>query len=326
MSSKRLFVGLDVGGTTMKAGVIDDDGKPLSRESLPTEPAKGQEVGLATMAACIRKAVAAAGLTMEQIAAIGVATPGSMDLETGVILDPPNLKPWRNVPVRQSIADVFGLPTAFQNDANAAAYGEYWAGAGRSAKSMVLFTLGTGIGGGIILHDRVLEGAHSHAGELGHLKVELTNGRLCGCGHRGCLEAYASATAVVQRTYEALVIAGGMSDLSTLLRDRGELTAKDVFDAAAEFDHVASNIVDRTAFYLAVGAANVMHTVNPELICFAGGMVAAGGTFLAKIREYVHSVAFAWPAMRTRIEYAVLGSDAGLIGAAGCARMLVARN
>src|SRR5437588_3711686 len=212
MSSFPVFVGLDVGGTTMKAGVVDDSGRPLAEPvSLPTEAAKGQEAGLAVMADTIRQAVAAAGLTLDRIAAVGVATPGSMDIPAGLILDPPNLKPWRNVPVRQHIADAFRLPTAFQNDANAAAYGEFWAGAGKDFRSMVLFTLGTGIGGGIIIGDQVIEGEHSHGGELGHLKIEPRGGRMCGCGHRGCLEAYASATAVVARTHEALNASGGKS-------------------------------------------------------------------------------------------------------------------
>jgi glucokinase len=323
MANGPLFVGLDVGGTTMKAGVVDDDGRPLSQVSLPTEPVKGQKHGLASMADCIRQAVVAAKLSLDKIAAIGVATPGSMDIPAGVILDPPNLKPWRNVPVRQYIADAFGLPTAFQNDANAAAYGEFWVGAGREYRSMVLFTLGTGIGGGIILDDQILEGAHSHGGELGHVKIDLTDGRLCGCGHRGCLEAYASATAVVARSHEALNCDAGVSVLHQVRQARGELTSKDVFDAAAAGDRLAGAIVDRTAFYLAVGAANAMHTVNPELVCFAGGMTAAGDGFLQTIRRYIHDVAFKLPADRTQVRYAVLGSDAGMIGAAGCGRMLV---
>jgi glucokinase len=323
MSLPPVFVGLDVGGTTMKAGLVDDDGRPLAPPaSLPTEAAKGQEHGLAVMAETIRQAVAAAGLTMDRIAAIGVATPGSMDIPAGIILDPPNLKPWRNVPVRQFIADTFRLPTAFQNDANAAAYGEFWAGAGKDFRSMVLFTLGTGIGGGIILGDRVIEGEHSHGAELGHVKIELRNGQLCGCGHRGCLEAYASATAVVARTHEALNEAGAKSALHQVLRVQGELTARAVFLAAASGDKLAAKIVDETAFYLAVGAANAMHTVDPECVCFAGGMTAAGEPFLEMIRRHVHEVAFPVPAAKCQIRYAKLGSDAGFIGAAGCGRQL----
>jgi glucokinase len=323
MTRRPFFVGLDVGGTTIKSGVVDGAGRLLCRVSMPTEAARGQEHGLATMALCVRKAVEVAGITMDAVAAIGVATPGSMDIPAGVIIDPPNLRPWHNVPVRQFMADTFHKPIAFQNDANAAAYGEFWVGAGQAFKSMVLFTLGTGIGGGIILDGKILEGAHSHGGELGHTKIALENGRLCGCGQRGCLEAYASATAVVQRTYETLVISGEMSDLSYVLRDRGELTAEDVFDAAAGGDYLAAKIVDRTAYYLAIGAANVMQTINPELICFAGGMMAAGAPLLDRIRHYVPGLAFPVPAERTVIEHAQLGSDAGVVGAAGCARMLI---
>ena len=323
MNGSPAFVGLDVGGTTMKAGVVDDNGCPLGPvASLATEASKGQDHGLEVMAEAIRRAISAVGLTLDRIAAIGVATPGSMDIPAGLILDPPNLKPWRNVPVRQFIADTFKLPTAFQNDANAAAYGEFWAGAGKDFRSMVLFTLGTGIGGGIILGDRVIEGEHSHGGELGHVKIELRNGRLCGCGHRGCLEAYASATAVVARTHEALNVDGGKSTLHHLLSEQGELTARDIFRVADVGDELATRIVDETAFYLAVGAANAMHTVDPECVCFAGGMTAAGEPFVEKIRRHVHEVAFPVPATKCQIRYAKLGSDAGCIGAAGCGRQL----
>jgi glucokinase len=166
-TTSPLYVGLDVGGTTMKGGVVDDAGRPLSAVSLPTEAHKGQEHGLEQMCETIRRAAAAAGLRLDQVAAIGVATPGTMDIPAGLILDPPNLKPWQNVPVRRHIQDVFGVPTAFQNDANAAALGEHWAGAGRGAHSMVLFTLGTGVGGGIVIGGQVVEGSTATAPSWG---------------------------------------------------------------------------------------------------------------------------------------------------------------
>ena len=197
-----LYVGLDVGGTNMKAGVVDDSGTPLSGVSLPTEAHRGQDFGLERMCDTIREAAAAAGVGLERISAIGVATPGSMDIPAGMILKSVNM-PWLNVPVRRHVQETFGLPTAFQNDANAAAYGEFWAGAGRGARSMVLFTLGTGVGGGIIVAGDdggfVIEGEHSHGGEIGHIKIEMTRPRPCGCGGSGCLEAYASATSVAKR-------------------------------------------------------------------------------------------------------------------------------
>jgi len=317
------FVGLDVGGTTMKAGVVDDTGRPLSHTvSLATEAHKGQQHGLERMCETIRQAVSAAKLSLEQIAAIGVATPGTMDLAAGIILDPPNLKPWQNVPVKQHIRSVFHLPVAFQNDANAAAFGEYWVGAGRGTRSMVLFTLGTGVGGGIILNDRVVEGQHSHGAELGHMKIEMTQPRECGCGRRGCLEAYASATAVVKRAREALGRDGGRSALHKVLQANDTLTARDVFLAAAAGDALAGQLVDETAYYLAIGAMNMLHIIDPDMVVFGGGMIAAGEKFLQQIRHYVKELAFPVPAEKAQICYAELGSDAGFIGAAACGRQV----
>jgi glucokinase len=320
------WVGLDVGGTSMKAGVVADSGHVLGAASLPTEAHRGQEFGLERMAETIRAAVAAAGLRLDDISAIGVATPGTMDIPAGVILDPPNLKPWQNVPVRQFIRERFNLPTAFQNDANAAAYGELWLGAGRGAHSLVLFTLGTGVGGGIVIGDLVVEGEHSHGAEVGHIVIEMTNGRPCGCGRSGCLEAYASATAVVKRAREALARDGARSPLSEILLIQGELSARDIFEAAAAGDALADRVVEDTAYYLAVGATNLMHTINPDLVLFGGGMIAAGEPFLGRIRDHVRRLAFPVPAARTVLRYAQLGSDAGFIGAAACARQLHLRN
>jgi glucokinase len=326
MAGALKFVGLDVGGTTMKAAVVDDAGNAAPSVSLPTEPQLGQDQGLATMAEAIRQAVRAAKLKMADVAAIGVATPGMMDIKLGLILDPPNLKPWRNVPVRDTIQKTFNKPTAFQNDANAAAFGEYWVGAGRDFHSMVLFTLGTGVGGGVIINDRVIEGAHSHGGELGHMRIALPDaGRMCGCGRQGCLEAYASATGVVGRTREAMAAYRGPTRLRELLRDDDgyAMTSEEVFDLAAAGDPLAGQIVDDTAYYLALGASAIISVVDPELIAYGGGMIAAGDPFLAKIKEYIGRFALSYPAKQVQVRYAQLGSDAGFIGAAACARQLV---
>jgi glucokinase len=322
MNQPNYYVGVDVGGSTMKGGVVDDSGKSLSAVTLPTEAAKGQEHGLRQMAETVRQAVKSAGLQVDQISAIGVATPGTMDIPAGMILDPPNLKPWQNVPVRRYIEETFNLPTAFQNDANAAAYGEFWVGAGKDVHSMVLFTLGTGIGCGIIIGDLIIEGEHSHGAEVGHIKIEMTNPRQCGCGRWGCLEAYASATAVVKRAREALGTDGGQSTLHAVINREADLSSKAIFDAAAAGDRLAQKIVEDTAFYLAVGAMNMMHTIDPDMIVFSGGMIAAGEPFLERIRHHVRQLAFPVPAAKTQIRYALLGSDAGFIGAAACARLL----
>ncbi|MFL5244888.1 MAG: ROK family protein [Gemmataceae bacterium] len=315
METPGFYVGLDVGGTAMKGGVVEDSGRPLSSISLPTEAHKGQEFGLARMCETIQAAVKSAGLQISEISAIGVATPGTMDIPAGIILDPPNLRPWQNMPVRDPIQDRFKVPTAFQNDANAAAMGEFWVGAGKDLHSLVLYTLGTGVGGGIIIGGEVVQGEHSHGAELGHVRIEMTNPRRCGCGRMGCLEAYASATAVLKRTREALA-----QDSNSRLNRNGDFTAKDVFDAAALGDALAEKIVEETAFYLAVGTVNMMHTIDPDVVAFAGGMIAAGEGFLQRIRRYVLEMAFPVPAAKTKILYAKLGSDAGFIGAAACGR------
>jgi glucokinase len=306
----------------MKGGVVDDAGRPHSAVSLPTEAHRGQEFGLERMCETIRQAVAAAELRLDQVAAVGVATPGTMDIPAGVILDPPNLKPWQNVPVRRYVQDAFGVPTAFQNDANAAALGEHWAGAGKGVHSMVLYTLGTGVGGGIVIGDLVVEGQHSHGAELGHVKIEMTHPRRCGCGRWGCLEAYASATAVVGRAREALEKDSGRSALHAVLRAHGDITSTDIFAAAAGGDALAETIVEETAFYLGVGAMNLMHVIDPDMIVFGGGMIAAGEPFLERIRRHVRELAFPVPAEKTQVRYAQLGSDAGFIGAAASARKL----
>ena len=339
MPTAPYYVGLDVGGTTMKAAVVDDLGVPFLSVSLDTNPEDGQDAGLATMGETITQAIAAAKLRMTDISAIGVATPGLMDIKAGLILDPPNLKPWRNVPVRDAIRKMFNLPTAYQNDANAAAYGEYWVGAGRTAKSMVMFTLGTGVGGGIILGDTVVEGEHSHGAELGHLRIDRPDcGRLCGCGARGCLEAYASATAVTKRAREALASWRGPTELKKYqTANDDELTAKLIFDLALAGDECARTVFDDTAYYLALGACATIATVDPELIVIGGGMTGAGEPFRAKIDEYIRRYGLPYPTDTNRyartlgrsdlpkpveVVFAKLGSDAGFIGAAGCARLL----
>lgn len=327
MSETRYYVGLDVGGTTMKAGVVDDEGRPLGPAvSMNTDAHLGQDHGLEVMCETIRRAIQAANLTTDQIVAIGVATPGPMDLEAGLILDSPNLPHWFNVPVRDHISRTFDhKPTAFQNDANAATYGEFWAGAGRKARSMVMFTLGTGVGGGIIIGDTLVEGNHSHGGELGHIKIEMTNPRLCGCGRYGCLEAYASGTGVVATAREVLFRCGSYnSSLGRFgINPHERLTARMVFEAAKQGDALAQEVVERTAYYLAIGASNLMHTIDPDMVVYGGGMIRAGDILLDRIRWYVVQVSFPVPAEKTEIRYAELGEDAGFIGAAGCARLML---
>jgi glucokinase len=326
MAESLRYVGLDVGGTTMKAAVVDDAGKMVAEPVvLDTRPELGQDAGLETMCEAIRRAAAAAGMAIDDAAAIGVATPGLGDIRKGLIIDPPNLKPWKNVPVRDYVAKAFGRPTAYQNDANAAAYGEFWVGCGRDAHSMAMFTLGTGVGGGIILHDVILEGEHSHGGELGHLRIGMPDtGRLCGCGARGCLEAYASATQVTLRAREEMAAWRGPTALRRYYTaNDDEFSAKEVFDLASGGDGCAFKVVEDTAYYLALGACAVIAAVDPEMIVYGGGMTAAGDWFRELIDGYIRRFGLPYPVRSVKVAFAELGADAGVIGAAGCARRLV---
>jgi len=318
-NSSRFFLGIDLGGTNIKSGVVDDDGRALSSVSLKTEPGRGPEVGLNNLVAASKQAVEASGLGWARIAAVGLGSPGTMDLEAGMLLDPPNLPGWDNLPIRKLLSDRLKKPVVLQNDGNAAAYGEYWAGAGKGTHSLVMFTLGTGIGGGIVVAGKIIEGRHSHGGECGHIVIVADHGRRCSCGAFGHLEGYASATAVVHRAREALE---GNKE-SSLLRaiDPRELSSRAVGEAAAAGDPLAVRLMHETAHYLAVGAVTLMHTIDPDLVLFGGGMIAAGEGFLEDIRLRIRTMAFPVPAARTRVEYARLGGEAGFIGAAGCARM-----
>jgi glucokinase len=317
------YLGIDLGGTNIKSGVVDDDGRVLSSVSVPTEAERGAVAGLDQLAEAGRRAVDESGVTWERIIGVGLGSPGTMDIPAGMLLEPPNLPGWENLPIRDRLAERFGKPTVLQNDGNAAAFGEYWTGAGKDAKSLVMFTLGTGIGGGFVIDGRIHEGRHSHGAECGHIIIEMDGGRICSCGQAGHLEAYASATALVRRAHEAL----DQTDIPSLLRqlDRDAISSRAIAQAAAAGDSLADRLMRETARYLAVGAVSMMHTINPDLILFSGGMINAGQSLLDEIRRNVRAIAFPIPAAKTRIEFARLGEEAGFVGAAGWARKILNR-
>ena len=242
-----LFAGVDVGGTNVKIGLADSNANVIAQSHFPTEQERGPQYALGIAAARIGELAEEAGYSSRDIAAVGLGTPGTMDIPAGMILEPPNLSGWRNFNVRESLSNATGKPVTFTNDANAAAYGEYWAGGGAAYGSMVLFTLGTGVGGGVIMGDHWIDGAHSHGAEVGHIMIDSSDSaRICSCGQRGHLEAYASATAVVARTKERIE-AGTKSSLSSV----EEITAFEVSKAAEAGDRLATEIVFETADYLA---------------------------------------------------------------------------
>jgi glucokinase len=320
------YVGVDVGGTNIKAGVVDDDGRPLSHVSVPTEAPRGPLVGLENIARAAELAIAQSGLARGALRGVGLATPGTMDIPAGYLLDPPNLPGWTNFPIRDKLAQKLQLSTVLQNDANAAAYGEYWAGAARDATSLVFWTLGTGIGCGIILDHLIVEGAHSHGAECGHIIIEMTNGRLCGTGQYGTLEAYAGARALVARCEESLE-AGRESAIRQRVAARETITPLLIAEVAQAGDRLCDDLVMETARFMGVGTVTLMHTINPQMVLFGGAMTFGrnetelGRRFIQEIRNEIKKRAFPIPAAKTIIEYASLGSDAGYIGAAGCARL-----
>jgi glucokinase len=321
------FAGIDLGGTNIKVGIVDDLGRPLTWLSFPTEAERGPEDAARRMGGAVQKAIAEAGLEPEAITRVGLGSPGTMDLQTGKLVKPVNLKGWDDFPIRSRVSCHSGLPVTFANDADAAAYGEFWVGEGREFRSMVLFTLGTGIGCGIIVDDTLISGAHSHGAECGHIIIDMSDAaRLCGCGRRGHLEAYASATAVIKRTEEALA-AGRKSSVSQRLAAGKELTPKLLSVEAERGDELSLEIIMETARYLGVGVVSLMHTIDPNGVLLGGAMTFGGHDnplgqrFLARVKEEVRHRAFDVLAEQTVIDFASLGGDAGYIGAAGLARL-----
>lgn len=320
------FVGVDLGGQSIKIGVVDDQGRPMSWLSVPTEIEQGGEAACQRMAEGIARAVAEAGVNESDVPYVGLGSPGTMDIPAGMLLLPVNLKGWENFPIRDRLAHHCGKPVAFVNDGAAAAYGEFWAGAGREMNSLVLLTLGTGIGCGIIVNDFSIDGENSHGAECGHMIVNpAPDARWCNCGQRGHLEAYSSATAVVRRTQEMLD-----AGLSTSIRARAEageaLTPKLVAEEAEAGDALADEVVMETAYWLGIGLVNLIHTIDPSGVLLGGAMTFGGNEtelgrrFIGRIKQEIDARAFALLAERLQMNFATLGSDAGYIGAAGIGR------
>jgi len=326
-AQKPFFVGVDLGGTNVKVGLVDDLGRTLAYRTIPTEPEKGPDDATRRMAQAVRDTIAQAGLEVDQVARVGLGSPGTMDIPGGYLICPVNLKGWDGYPIRDKLAEYCGLPVSFENDANAAAYGEYWVGSGRSFHSMVLLTLGTGIGCGIIIGDQVIRGENSHGAECGHIIIDCRDDAMvCSCGQPGHLEAYASATGVIKRT-EAALAAGRTSSIQTRLAAGEKLTPLLVAQEAEKGDPLALEIVMETARYLGIGIVTLMHTIDPNGVLLGGAMTFGGRDsplgqqFLARIKQEIDRRAFALLAERIVLDFAALGGDAGYIGAAGIARL-----
>jgi len=317
---RKLFIGVDLGGTNTKIGCFNSDMKLLANTSVPTQADMGPEFVANIIAETILQIVKQSGGSMEDVQGIGIGAPGPADLKRGIILAAPNLPMFRNVPLSMMISNRTGRPAILENDANAACYGEYVIGAGRGADEMVFVTLGTGIGGGIVTKGRLIHGFGDNAAELGHTVIQM-DGRLCTCGQKGCVEAYASANQTVNRAVEALE-AGKTSSLSAIYRDKGRLTSKDVYEQAAAGDTLAKEITEVTAKVLGVLCVNVLHFTEPQKIVFAGGMIAAGDFLLSRIRHYFNQYIWTLKPENIEICFATLGEHAGMIGCAALAKTI----
>ena len=317
MSERALFVGIDLGGTNIKTALVAQDADVMARMEIPTDAPGGPDAVIERMSNSARGVVEEAGRRWDDVAAVGVGSPGFLDSRAGVIIHPPNLPGWRNVPLRQRLADDLDKPVALENDASAAAWGEYWAGAGKGARSLVMFTLGTGIGGATILNDDIVRGENDLAGELGHIIIDPAGPR-CSCGQHGCLESFASATATVRRFREA--IEGGVeSSLAERVRAGDAIDTRDIHRAAREGDALSRKTIEDTGRYMGVGINNLVMTVDPEVFLLAGGLSMAGDMLLDAIKEQVAGMMPEHVAGKTDIRLAELGGLAGAIGAAGCA-------
>ncbi|MHC4430565.1 MAG: ROK family protein [Planctomycetota bacterium] len=315
----KTFVGIDVGGTNIKIGMFDADLKLLSKTSVTTDADMGPEVVIDKMAQTVKGLLDEAGLSLTDIVAIGIGTPGPAKYSEGVIIRSTNMPKFKNVPICKMLNERLGAPVVFDNDANVACWGEYVVGAGKGVQDMVFFTLGTGIGGGVVSSGELVHGCDENAAELGHMII-YPNGRSCNCGQKGCVEAYASADSTARRATEALE-GGAKSSLSKVLDEKGKITSKDVYEHLAAGDELAKEITDGTAEALALTCINMLHTTEPRRIVFTGGMIAAGDLLLSRIRHFFNR--HIWTIKKEdKIEicFATLGEDTGIIGAGALAR------
>lgn len=310
------YIGIDLGGTNIAAGLVTPKGELLASVSRPTGRGRGAKEIVADMAAAAREAAQSGGAAWEAVTRVGVGVPGTANKETGVVEFANNLGFHHEPLVRYLEEAMPGKTIVFDNDANAAAWGEYAAGAGKGVESMIAVTLGTGVGGGIILDGRLYEGINYAAGELGHFVIAL-DGIPCNCGRRGCYEAYASATALIRQTQKAME-----QNPDSLLWELvgGELDrveGKTVFDGVRRNDPTAVGVLKQYTRYVGVGLVDLINVFQPELICIGGGISKAGDLFLEPLRAIIAKESYTRTAKRqTRLTVASLGNDAGIIGAA----------
>jgi glucokinase len=316
-------IGVDLGGTNLRIAAVDDNGKLLEKLTLGTEVARGRDFVIQEMCRAIEQ-VRTKYKDAGTLCGIGIGVPGFIDMATGRVMRSPNLADWTNFPVREVIEKQLGTPVILENDANVAAMGEKWLGAGRDVEHMAMYTLGTGVGGGLVFHGRLWHGMTGMAGELGHFNI-LPDGHPCGCGSRGCLEQYASATAIVRMSREAVERGEGSDELRRLSADPAQFTSRSIYNLAVQGDGSAKHIFEGVGRALGIGIGGMVNALNLPMYVIGGGVASAWDAFAPamfkemKFRSSIYALTSPEQkefAQSTIITRALLGSDAGLYGAA----------
>lgn len=313
----KYLVGVDLGGTNIVAGALAESGSDvIALRTEPTRPDQGAEAVVDRMArmidTVIAETIAQTGAKRDDIIGIGVGSPGPLDRERGIVVTTPNLG-WTNFPLRDAIAERTRLPVRIDNDANCATLGEWWLGAARGFDNVVGMTIGTGIGGGIIIGGRLYHGSSDVAGEIGHATIDIT-GRRCKCGNYGCLEAYASGPSIADRAREAVSGDENATMIKMAGGDSDRITAATVYEAAKRGDDVALDVVRETSRFLGAGIANLLNIFNPDVVVIAGGVTQAGDTLFVPLRREVKKRAFKPAVEACQIVPGIL-SAAGVVGA-----------
>lgn len=303
-------IGIDLGGTNIAVGVVDETGALAALHSAPTRAQLSPEALLDDVAQCVRHCLSSAGISLEDCGGLGIGCPGSCDPAAGLVRRAPNLN-WMNIPVCRLLRDRLGLPMALANDADCAALGELCFGAARGRSSALLITLGTGVGGGFVIDGKIYAGHRGLGGEFGHMCI-APGGVRCGCGQDGCWEAYASATALVRQAAEEAA-----QHPDSILNTLPALNGKAVYAAARDGDEAALAVTAQYAGYVALGLTNLINALAPEVVLLGGGVAGAGDALLEPVRACVRQRYFHKdPALLPEILPAALGGDAGIYGAA----------
>lgn len=308
-------IGIDVGGTNVKIALVDKNGKIIYSNSVPTYAKMGYEYTVNNIKQAIKDLMKETNTTAKDIDGIGFDFPGQVDYKTGVVKLAPNIPGWVNVPIAQMIEEEFHIPTRIDNDVRCAALGEMKFGAGQGCENFVCITVGTGIGSGLVINGQLVRGASNAAGEIGHIKLQMKDGLICGCGDTGCLEAYASGPSIVAMAQD--YIKGGKSTKfrEMAAAEGGEITPYMVAKAAEAGDPVAKRIFEIVGEYIGIGLTSVINLLNPEKVIIGGGVAEAGDLLLDPIRKTIKERAMVVAGSAVEIVPAQLGNSAGVIGA-----------